>query len=176
MHIRVKRLTIITACAAACLLPALTASCNTQGCTENHSAIPRANFCNSTDGNGITLDSVQISGVGAPDDSVLYKAGDRLSSVYLPMRATQTATSWCLSYKWKYLDDPALNDTLTFGYQALPFLAGDECGAMYRYRITHVGHTTHLIDSIGITDSLVTNIDIATINIYFRVSEDAPQQ
>lgn len=173
MQVRTRQLSAMLVAAAVCCLPALLAGCNTQGCTENRSAIPQARFCSATDGNPITLDSVQIRGVGAPHDSVLYKEGQSLSSVYLPMRATATSTAWCLSYKWKHLDNPALNDTVTFGYEALPFLAGDECGAMYRYRITDVSHTGHLIDSVGITDSLVTNANVATISIYFRVSEDA---
>ena len=42
---------------------------------------------------------------------------------------------------------------------------------MYHYRITRVAHTTQLIDSIGITDSLVTNIERQTIRLYFRTSD-----
>lgn len=163
---------VLTLWAGALLAPQ---ACNTQGCTENHSAVPKAQFCSMTDGRAISLDSVQISGVGAPGDSVLYEAGTSRNSVYLPMRSAQSRTQWCLSYKWKYLDNPALNDTLTFDYQALPYLAGDECGAMYRYKVTGVRYTAHLIDSVGVTDSLITNIDRVYFNIYFRTTEGGEQ-
>ena len=42
---------------------------------------------------------------------------------------------------------------------------------MYHYRITAYTYTTHLIDSVAVTDSLITNIDRETIQIYFRTAE-----
>lgn len=36
---------------------------------------------------------------------------------------------------------------------------------MYRFRITDVVYTRHLIDSVGVTDSLITNIDFQRIKI-----------
>ncbi len=41
---------------------------------------------------------------------------------------------------------------------------------MYRYYITEMTHTTHLIDSVAITDSLVTNLDVERIKIFFRTA------
>lgn len=145
--------------------------CNTSGCTENRSAIPLADFYSSQDGYQITLDSLQISGIGAPGDSILMTAGTRANQVYLPMRAMQKTTSWCLAYKWEHLDNPALNDTLTFHYEAQPWFASDECGAMYYYHIHKVEHTTHLMDSVAITDSLVTNATVPTIRLYFKTGD-----
>ena len=39
---------------------------------------------------------------------------------------------------------------------------------MYRYTITRLSYTQHLIDSVAVTDSLVTNTDIKRLKIYFR--------
>lgn len=150
--------------------------CNTSGCTENRSAVPIADFYSYTTGQAISLDSVQIHGIGAPGDSVLVRAGARTSQVYLPMRAQQTSTSWCLAYKWKDTDDPSLNDTVTFDYKAIPWFAGEECGAMYNYRILRVSHTTHLLDSVGVSDSLITNANIATLQLYFRTAQNPEEQ
>lgn len=159
----------ITALTAALTLVALGAtSCNTQGCTENRSSIPLATFAGSADGRAISLDSLQIHGVGAPGDSILYPAGERLSRAYLPMRNTHEQTVWCFSYKWKALDNPANNDTLTIDYTSQPFLAGDECGGMYRYTITAVRHTSHIIDSVKVVQPYVTNIGEPNLTIYFR--------
>lgn len=47
---------------------------------------------------------------------------------------------------------------------------------MYHYRITRVSHTTQLLDSVGVADSLITNIERETIGLYFRTSEpDEPE-
>ncbi len=148
------------------------ASCNSSGCTENRSAIPLAAFYSSSSAKAIQLDSVSISGVGAPGDSVLSASGTRVSQVYLPMRPTDPAVQWCLSYKWKVFDNPAYNDTITIGYDSQPYFASEECGAFFRYRITSLSCTGHLIDSVGVIDSLVTNVDKVYLKIYFRVAED----
>ena len=168
---------ILTGIAAVVALVCMALSgCNSSGCTENRSSVPIADFYSSTTGQAITLDSVQIHGVGAPGDSILLSAGKRTSQVYLPMRSQHTSTSWCLSYKWKYTDTPDLNDTVTFDYKAVPWFAGEECGAMYYYRVERVRHTTHLLDSIGVTDSLITNANIASLRFYFRTADNPEEQ
>lgn len=160
----------VVSLAAATLWP-LT-SCNTSGCTENRSAVPLAAFYNSATGQEIQLDSVSISGVGAPADSVLSPAGRPVSQVYLPMRPTEPSVEWCLAYKWKALDDPGLYDTIAIGYDSRPYFASEECGVYYRYRITSLSCTDHLIDSVSVADSLITNIDRVYLKIYFRVAQD----
>ena len=150
-------------------------SCNTSGCTENRNAVPLAAFFNSATGEAIGLDSVAISGVGQVNDSVLSPAGPMGTQVYLPMRPTHSSVSWCLAYKWKNLDYPRLYDTITFDYQSTPFFASEECGAYYRYLIEHMDCTDHLIDSVVIVDSLITNVDKVYLNIYFRVASSSSE-
>lgn len=146
-------------------------SCNTSGCTDNRSSLPLAEFYSSTTLDPIVLDSLEITGVGAPDSAILLSPGTQASQVHLPMRAMQSSTSWCFAYRWADIDRPENNDTVSFDYEALPYFASDDCGAMYRYRIRRLDYTTHLIDSIGIVDSLITNIDDVDIHIYFRTRE-----
>lgn len=171
----------ILICAAAAII-AINAlvGCSTTGCTDNQNSLPLAGFYTTgADGEPmeISIDSLEIGGVGAPGDSLLYTASDNLSQVYLPLRSTSPTTSFCIHYAQKALSDPALNDTLTFDYSASPYFASEECGALYYYRISRLKHTTHLIDSIVITDSLITNADLERIRIYFRTSHDeTPQQ
>jgi hypothetical protein len=43
---------------------------------------------------------------------------------------------------------------------------------MYRYNIKEVSYTTHLIDSIAVLDSLITNVDDTQLRIYFRTSDE----
>lgn len=147
-------------------------SCNTTGCTENRNAVPLAEFFNSATDDVISLDSIEITGVGQPNDSVLSGPGKVISQVYLPMRPTHDNVAWCFAYKWKALDFEELNDTITFGYTSLPFFASVDCGAYYKYRITEMTYTDHLIDRVEVIDSLVTNVDKVYVNIYFRVQSD----
>ena len=84
------------------------------------------------------------------------------------MRATAKTTAWCFAYRWADLNSPANNDTITFSYDAEPYFASDECGAMYRYTITAVRHTSHIIDSVKVVQPYVTNIGEPNLTIYFR--------
>lgn len=156
-------------------------SCGTDGCLDNQNAIPLAGFYDSASGSSISISNMQVSGVGAPGDSILQPAGRAISQLYLPMRSTADKTEWCLHYV--SADNPdadtdAFNDTIAFEYDSREFFASEECGAMYLYEITHVRYTTHLVDSVVVTDSLITNVDLERIRIYFKTADDndAPEQ
>lgn len=95
----------------------------------------------------------------------------RNTQVYLPLRSSKDRTEFYISYKQKALDDPALNDTLRFVYESIPYFASEDCGAMFHYRISRLTYTRHVIDSVGLLDSTITNIERETVRIYFRTSE-----
>ncbi len=156
--------------AAAALLSLIVYACSSDGCLENRSSIPLAGFYDN-DGSLITLDSIRITGIAEDSVPALSEEGTRINQVYLPMRATKDNTSWQFAYKWKYLSDYNVADTITFYYDSNPYFASDECGVIYRYSITRMDYTTHLIDSIKILDSLITNIDKQQIKIYFRTDD-----
>lgn len=88
------------------------------------------------------------------------------------MRASKSNTTWCLHYAQEGLDSDEFNDTISFDYESTPYFASEECGAMYTYRITKASTTTHLIDSLVILDSLITNVDLPRIAIYFRTATE----
>lgn len=148
------------------------ASCNSSGCLDNGSAIPLAGFYSSATARGISLDSLRVQGIGAPGDSAMARPGQSLSQVYLPMSPNPTTTSWVIAYKYTALDYPFYNDTITFTYETTPYFASEECGAMYYYRLTGVRHTYHLIDSITVNDSLITNVNRENLKIFFRVAAE----
>lgn len=153
-------------------------ACNASGCLENRSSVPLAGFyAADSAGSSISLDSVQITGLGMPDSDPLVKAGTRTASVYLPMRAAEQSATWLFAYKWRDLDFPELVDTIALQYTSDPYFASVECGVIFKYRITRLDHTTHLIDSIVLADSLITNTDVERMRIYFRVATNsAPKQ
>lgn len=148
------------------------AGCNSAGCVDNHSAIPQAGFYAAGTGQAFTLDSVDIGGVGAPRDSLLVRAGQRVQTLNLPFRNRDTVTAYFFHYAYpaQGLDDPRLNDTITFRYTARPYFASEECGAMFVYQVHSVAYTRHLIDSVGVADTMITNIDRERLRVYFRVA------
>ncbi|MBD5185959.1 MAG: hypothetical protein HDS92_05055 [Bacteroidales bacterium] len=160
----------IAAALCAALAGALLGGCNTAGCTDNQSSLPLAGFYNS-DGNAVSIDSLAVWGVGAPGDSLLLAPSTPASQLYLPLRSTATETSFCFAYRTAELDDPRLQDTLTLAYTSTPWFISEECGAGFRYTITRMNVTHHLIDSVKITDSLATNIDREILRIYFHTAE-----
>ena len=144
------------------------AACNSTGCLDNRSSIPYAGFYSYNTLQAITIDSVEIGGIGAPNDSLLMESKDRYSNLYLPFRFEQDNTAFFIRYVSKALNYPWLIDTIRFDYKAIPMFVSEECGAMYLYEVTRMTYTTHLIDSIALTDSLITNVDIERIKIFFR--------
>lgn len=152
--------------------------CSTDGCLENRNSVPLAGFYDGS-GKNIMLDSLRIISNGISNDSLaLSEEGTHVSQVYLPMRVSETSTSWKFEYKWKYLGEDSPIDIITFDYDAEPYFASDECGVIYRYHIRRVDYTTNLIDSIVLVrDSVISNIDTEQIKIYFRTaSEDESQE
>ena len=133
-----------------------------------------AGFYDDSAHNEITVDSISVGGVGAPGDSLLLN-NSAASSVYLPFRANRASTSFFIHYNQEAISDARLNDTLTFTYDSSPYFASEECGAMFRYTIKDCIYTNHLIESVEITDPLITNQDIERIRIYFRTARQTHQ-
>lgn len=152
------------------VLASLAGGCSTDGCLNNQNSLPLAGFYSSSTGLAISVDSVDIGGVDAPHDSLLHATGVPASEIYLPFRSATNVTSFYFHYTQHNLSSPEFNDTITFRYDSEPFFASEECGAMYRFRIKNVVYTRHLIDSVGVTDSLITNVDLQRIKIFLRTA------
>lgn len=154
------------------LMAGMTTGCNTTGCTENQNSVPLAGFYSYNTGEAISIDSLAIGGLGAPGDSLLVAPSARASSVYLPFRSTESYTTFTIRYMQKALQEAGVYDQITFYYESQPWFASEECGAMYHYRITRVAHTYQILDSVGISDSLITNIEREDIRLFFRTASD----
>lgn len=152
--------------------------CNTQGCTDNRSALPLMGFYSNATGARMMLDSLDLGGVDAPCDTLLVHSGQSVNSLYIPFRYDRDETAFYFHYDYpsQGLDDPALNDTITFRYTTEPYFASEECGAFYIYTIRSFDYTTHIIEKVEVVDSVINNIDMERIKVYFRVVEpDEPE-
>ena len=145
-------------------------SCSSSGCTDNQSSIPLAGFY-SSDNKSIQIDSISIGGVSAPNDSLILD-NTSAKQVYLPLRSKFNKTSFFIHYNQSAISSVELNDTITFNYKSIPYFVSEECGAMFYYKIESLSHTQHLVDSVVIIDSMITNVDIERIKIYFRTAQE----
>lgn len=154
------------------------AACGASGCSgnecyENHSALPLAYFYDSSTLQQVALQRVEIYGVGAPNDSVLY-APSTLQEAYLPFRLWADSTQYVFEYRSLVPDSIAAEfpqlvprDTLTFRYTPKEWFVSPACGAMYFYDMKSVEHTTFLIDSVSFND-VITNENAVNIKIFFH--------
>lgn len=168
---KVLRLRSVGVAFAAVIVMAVVWSCNNTGCLDNQNSLPLAGFYAYPSGRQLSISTVEIGGVGAPNDSLLCTSGTAISQIYLPFRSDRTSTSFYIVYTDSALVAHNVCDTMTYVYDSYPYLASEDCGAMYRYRITSVSYTRNVVDSIAVTDSLITNAEAERIRIYFRVNQ-----
>lgn len=154
---------------AAVVIAAVASGCNTTGCIDNRSSMPKAGFYSYTTLEPITLTMVSIGGVDAPDDSLMLSKGSA-ESVYMPFRIDADATDYFIRYEAEGMNDPSMFDTLRFEYERIPYFASEECGVMFKYDVTSLRHTTHYIDSVAMPDHVIDNTDRINIEIYFRTA------
>lgn len=154
-------------------MAACVAGCNSSGCINNQNSLPLAGFYSYADLSSVSIPGLTVGGVGAPNDSLIVDSS-AVQQVYLPFRSQQPSTSFYFHYNQPGLNNDLFNDTLTFVYTSMPYFASEECGAMFRYVITDFSYTRHLIDSVGLVDSVITNIDRERIHIYFRTATTDP--
>ncbi len=151
------------------------AGCDVTGCLQNRNSIPLAGFYSAATDKAVSVSGVEIAGLGAPGDSVLYPSTQPVSQFYLPLRANDGVTTYEFTFASGSGENIAVAvDALTLEYSAYPWFASEDCGVMYRYHIDKVEYTTRVIERVEVTDSLVTNLDIETIHIYLR--DDSPQE
>jgi len=100
---------------------------------------------------------VTVFGIGL--DSLFYKE-ESLSELILPLSPNDT-TRFVISF------DSTI-DTVTFVHETTMKYASMESGFYYEYKLRNIGFTINKIDSILITDSLVTKTWHENIKLYIH--------
>lgn len=148
----------------ACVSAMLVASCSSDGCLNNRNSILLAGFYQLGTEAQVYVTKMSVYGIGAPNDSTLLDTTRNAQQVYLPLRSDTTVTSFVF-------DAGTLRDTLTIDYSSYPYFDGEDCGAMWRYEIHNVTYTRQFIDSVLVTDPLITNIERERMMIFLTVPE-----
>lgn len=173
-----KSLVVVASCGA--VLSLWLPSCTTSMCTDNRTSIPEAGFYNVETDEPVNIVGVTIGGIGAPNDSLLYK--DQTEQlVYLPLRPAAEVTSFRFHFSsddstdpdtGEVIPDDSHDDIVTFYYSSTPYFDGEECGAIQHFHIDRVDHTPngHIVD-IEILDPYVTNEHKEYLRFYFRIAD-----
>lgn len=145
-------------------------SCSNDMCYDNHNALPLASlYSSSAPTKEISVDSISVWGIGAPNDSLLLDTARNVQQIYLPFRIDDTSTSFVLRYDAvRRLSPTAPNDTLSFTYQPVPVFESQACGVFYRFDNVRIDYTTHFIDSVVCPEGYIDNRPAANLQIFFR--------
>ena len=144
---------------------------------ENRNSIPRAQFyAYNANEQALAVDSISIYGIGQPSDSMLLDSAVSVSQVYLPLRFTQDSTQYVIRYLQQSLASPRNNDTLTFVYEAYPYFASIDCGAMYNFNIETCRYTRHVLDSVAVIVHEITNDDVESVRLFYTVQTPEPDE
>lgn len=139
-------------------------SCSTGACYDNQNSLPKAGFYSAETGQAVSVTGLAIGGMGAPNDSLLCEPTETASEVYLPFRPNEASTSFAFK-------NGPIADVVTFTYETTPYFASADCGAVWLFRIKGVSWSGALIDSVAVTDSLITNVDSQQIKIFLNSPE-----
>jgi hypothetical protein len=101
----------------------------------------------------------KITVLGIGRDS-LWEKETSLKEIMLPLSAHDT-TNYLISFDSQI-------DTITFFHETIKKYASMETGFYYQYKLRSIKYTHHRIDSIQITDSLVTEIWHENIKLYIH--------
>lgn len=154
-------------------LAALLAACSSEECEGNRNALPLAGFYSSAiSPKAISLDSLTVYGVGAPNDTLIADSARSLSEVYLPFDIDSETTTFVIEYLQKELSSRGIRDEITFTYDAQPWFVSSACGVSYRYHIRDISYTTNVIDSVTVPGMMIDNTNSQNIRIYFRVNTE----
>jgi hypothetical protein len=82
----------------------------------------------------------------------------------LPLSYTAVRDTFFLRYSAR------LADTIWVEHQNLPYFSSMDCGTVMHYKLTEIASTHHLIDSIQIVNSEVTNTLKENVKIYYTLS------
>ncbi len=144
------------------------ASCS-ETCMENKNALPLAGFYASGGTEMITLDSLEVTGVGMSGDFALMDVGTGADRLYLPFKIDSDTTRYVFRDPHLY---GGVSDTVTFVYSRTPRFVNVECGVSYLFGIKQITCQGVLIDSVTCPTGFIDNHNTENLRIYFAVTEE----
>ncbi len=168
---------IVTMLGALCVLLVSTWGCTTDECLQNKNALPLAGFYDTAESDRkVSVDSIEVRGVGVPGDSILFPGTAAASQLYLPFRLDADTTRYVFRYMQKRLAALDIRDTVTFIYSRQPRFVSSACGVSYVFGIKGIKSTGIIIDSVTCPMHEINSMDTENLHIYLRVApEETPE-
>lgn len=158
-----------------CVFLAIAWGCSSDECLQNRNALPLAGFYNSSKPETkVSIDSLEVYGIGAPGDSLLSPGTSAVNELYLPFRLDRDTTRYVFRYLHKELAKYDITDTVTFIYSRQARFVSSACGVSYVFGMDSIRCSTNLIDSVTCPAGEITNMDTENLHIYFRVADNSP--
>lgn len=157
------------------LIALMLGACSTEECLDNKNSLPLAGFYSSSaEPKEIAIDSISLTAIGQPGDSLILDNARGVSQTFLPFNIDKGETTFRLIYNFTAPREgmTPLYDDITFTYDIRPWFVSSACGAIYKYRVNGIRHTGLLIDSVTCPKGVIDNVAGQNIFIYFRVNEE----
>lgn len=144
--------------------------CSNDECTDTSGSLPLAEFYSAEDKKPISIDSLAVWAIDAPGETMLLDSVRSAEKTWLPFNLDTNYTTFVFCYLKKEIPKPEMNDTLKISYNIQPWFISTACGAIYRYKINEIIHTSHFIDSVSCTasDNIIDNKPGKNFCIYFK--------
>lgn len=144
-----------------CVLSLCMAACESSDCMLSSESYCRMAFV-SGQGTPVKLQDTLTVSTTVTEAIINRKLG--AEGMDIPLSYTASVDTFFLLYNSR------LADTLWVEHQNLPYFSSMDCGTVMHYKLLGIKSTNHLIDSLQITDSGVTNMLKENVKIYFTVS------
>lgn len=136
-------------------------------CSENRTAIPLAEFYVIDNGvaGQVTVDSMQVSGIGAPHDSIWSEPSETKSQLSLPFKIDSDTTQYLFSITMRGITRQSL---VSFIYSRTPRFTEAACGVNYIFDIKKIDCTGNLIDSVVCPAGFIDNKNTVNLKVYMN--------
>ena len=178
MMARVKKNLPAVGLAALLAATALTA-CSDSDCGGNSSALPFAGFY-ASGSNGtqtVSVSDMEVYGIGAPGDSILFDGKQTMSQLYIPFRLDSDTTTYVFHLLSDVASTALAYDTVRFIYERHVQFVSADCGVSYRFDIDTITSTGMFVDSVTCPKGYIDNANIENLKIWiYNPQGDTPLQ
>jgi hypothetical protein len=134
-------------------------SCAQASCFDETESYLKASLYNTSFAKILAPDSLTLYGMSR--DSIIYNKVADLTVALIPLNDTAQRSSFVIKIN-------GITDTIEFRYSSYPHLISKECGYTYYHHLDTLPiFTKHIIDTILIESSTITNLKIENITIKY---------
>jgi Family of unknown function (DUF6452) len=131
-------------------------------CTQGKEIRMKADFFEAPTGVDIPKNAPSLSVTLLNGSTAIYSNQSNVNSFFLSLNPLVSSSKYVIS-----VGNNLQSDTVTINYTTLSTIISAECGNANFNTISTIQTTLHTIDSVKITNSLVTNSPIQNAKIYF---------